>query len=145
MNDQKVALLFLPMCDSKILLELLQTVFNKFPINTDSIDVRWSIQSFFGFINYHTENDMSQEIAMHDFLLLNDQTINDIKKYINYTGDINKKTAHNLSFFIQLLRDEYPGIFYSILMSLQDLISKIGYDRLYKEIGSNFITKIERN
>lgn len=139
-QNQTLAFLFLQFCDLHKLTNYINVINKEIPANNETLDIRWSIQLISNFLKLIPNNDMSYELALHDFFKLNDQTMADIKKYIDSKGEINNRTAHNLSFFIQLFRDEYPGLFYTILPYLRNLLDKIGNDRLYKEVGSNFIT-----
>ncbi|KAK8865411.1 hypothetical protein M9Y10_010957 [Tritrichomonas musculus] len=139
-DDLSIALLFEKIVNFENISSILKLIYNKIPKDDETINIRWSIQSFLEFPNQNSEEDMSSELAMKDFLTINDQAMNFLTKYIDYSGEIKKNIAHDLSFYIQLLRDDYPGIFYSILPKLQSIISKIRIDRVYKAIGPNFIS-----
>ena len=149
-KEQTLAFFFLPLCDSKNLKNSLKIIFQQLDINQATLDIRWSIRSFLGYLNDHNENDLSREMATIDFLKADDHIINIIKSYINFKyydnknaenqKEIDNKTAHNLSFYLQLLRDTHPGIFNSIIPDIQELVIRIGVERVFNAIGFNIVS-----
>ena len=139
-KDQKLATLFIPFCDKKNISNFLRAILKKIPATKDSINTRWSIIQMIKALGENCNNNISDEMAMIDFSNMKDQTSKNIMPYISVHKQINDKIAHNLSFFMLLLRDEKPGIFYSVLDSFQQLVFTIGHERLFKAVGFEFLS-----
>ncbi|OHS96513.1 hypothetical protein TRFO_09895 [Tritrichomonas foetus] len=138
--DQSTANLYLQYCGGKKFAQFLKTILMKIPPTKDNLSIRWSIVSIINSLNEKPSDDLTGDMAMVDFTNLKEQYTKQIMPYISVHKQINDKTAHNLSFYLMLFRNENPGIFYSILPQLQPLISFIGLDRIRKSIGYEFLS-----
>lgn len=161
-SDLTNEILFAPFCGlNKVKVgSFLIEVLNKIPTTEDTLGLRWSLLCAIGSLSRITrktknkdkvpediyliskvQNDFSAEMALSDFSSLKDAITKQILPYMSKSHNkINDKIAHNISFYLVLLRDEKPGIFYSILPLLKDLFTNVRYPRIFKAIGIEIIS-----
>lgn len=162
-SDLTTERLFTPYCAEKVKVgNFLMEVLKKIPATNDSLDLRWSILCSIGslsivysmkilrspnskyqnnFLISKVQNDFSSEMAINDFTALKDPIKKQIMPYMSKAHNkINDKIAHDVSFYLVVLRNERPGIFYNILPLLTDLFENVRYDRIFKAIGIEIIS-----
>ena len=145
-----VAEFFVNKIDKEKLCKNIKVFYEIEPENDANFYARYFIDCILGLhdkIDKERKKKYGKELTFNYMKRAKDQVIQGLLPYITKSKkpeNITNKEAHNLSFFLLLLRDTYPGAFETFYEELYPLIKEIGNERLSLALGPMFFSLLKK-